>query len=103
MERLNQRSYPPDTSAIPSQNCDIWCQLAEPVANCCGTHVISHAPAGGGAMVISKLLVIPPEASVMTLLQSTTPGFARSAGVRAPPARDPPPQAFARRMNWPRG
>src|SRR5256885_17063745 len=68
MERLNQRAYPPEMSAIPSQNCDISCQVAEPVANCCPTHVMSQAPAGGGAILISTMLVIPACGSPRNLL-----------------------------------
>src|SRR5438445_13900314 len=52
-------SYAPEVSPIPNQNCDIWCQFAEPVANCCGTQETSHAPAGGGFIVMLRLLVRP--------------------------------------------
>ena len=80
----SQGVYAPEVSAIPSQNCDIWCQLAEPVAKAWMTHAISHPPAGGGFIVIWKSAVIPFVASPSTAVQSTV---ASSAGVRATVAR----------------
>ena len=97
---LSQLSYPtaglaaPDVSAIPSQNCDIWCQLADPVAKCWITQEMSQPPAGGGTMVIWKSVVIPAFASPMITAQFAV---ARSAAVRATLARN---RALYERHSW---
>ena len=88
---FSQWSYPldvsaaPDVSAMPSQNCDIWCQLAEPVAKCWIIQEMSQPPAGGGSIVIWRSAVMPAFASAMIAPHAAV---SRSAGVRATLARN---------------
>src|SRR5206468_3693121 len=89
---LSQASYPPELSAMPSQNCDIWCQLAGPVANACAGQTISQPVAGLAATL--KSAVMPVLASAMMLTQSAE---ARSAGVRPTLARN---RALYERIHW---
>ena len=67
---------------MPIQNCDIWCQLAGPVAYDCTGQMTSH-PAVGFIETL-KSAVMPALASAMIAFQSAA---ARSAGVRATLAR----------------
>ena len=78
----SQTSYPPEVSAIPSQNCDIWCQLAGPVVKAWAGQMTSQPVLGLAAIV--KSAVMPAFASAMIAFQSAA---ARSAGVRATFAR----------------
>src|SRR2546427_8992653 len=63
-------------------NCDSWCQLAGPVANCCDGHATLQPAEGSIAML--KSAVMPALAQAMTVSQTTA---ARSAGLLATPAR----------------
>ena len=77
---------------MPSQNCDSWCQLAEPVAYACTGQMTSH-PAEG-FMATLRSLLMPAFASAMTAAQSTA---ARSVGSRATLARR---RALYEWMSW---
>src|SRR2546423_455507 len=68
---------------MPSQNCDIWCQLADPVANACTGQTTSQPAVGFAAML--KSAVMPALASAMMESQGAA---ARSAGVRPTLARN---------------
>src|SRR5712692_3677035 len=67
---------------MPSHNCDICCQFADPVANAWMGHTTSQPAAGLVPML--KSAVMPAVASAITEAQSTA---ARSAGFLATPAR----------------